>query len=236
MCNLSAQFIGNASRSFGGQQYQQHTQQFTVDATQLLLLKNKPTTLHDADDWTWVTARRQRKKKKVLAGFARATGDRALTASIHDVVVLPELQGLGLGRKLLAKATNQVTDLLLLFCLSLLFCVFTKHKEGHQPGNKFNCHCLFVTVLSFQHKQKATDQVPDWVVTVLFITILLSFVKPYKRLSFACSLLLAHVLLQLGSPLQICAWQAESLMSVMPYICKFINALVPFHIRHLWYV
>ncbi|KAL3152419.1 hypothetical protein ABBQ32_001470 [Trebouxia sp. C0010 RCD-2024] len=61
------------------------------------------------DDWTWVTTRRQRKKKKVLAGFARATGDRALTASIHDLVVLPELQGLGLGRKLLAKATNQVT-------------------------------------------------------------------------------------------------------------------------------
>ena len=57
-------------------------------------------------------ARRQRKKRKVLAGFARATGDRALTASIHDLVVLPELQGLGLGRKLLAKATNQVTTLL----------------------------------------------------------------------------------------------------------------------------
>lgn len=65
-----------------------------------------------------MTARRQRKKKKVLAGFARATGDCALTASIHDVVVLPELQGLGLGRKLLAKATNQVTDLVVLspFC------------------------------------------------------------------------------------------------------------------------
>lgn len=62
------------------------------------------------DDWTWVTTRRQRKKRKVLAGFARATGDRALTASIHDLVVLPELQGLGLGRKLLAKATNQVRN------------------------------------------------------------------------------------------------------------------------------
>ena len=61
-----------------------------------------------ADDWSWVTARRQRKKKKVLAGFVRATGDGALTASIHDLVVLPELQGLGLGRKLLAKATMQV--------------------------------------------------------------------------------------------------------------------------------
>ena len=56
-----------------------------------------------------MTTRRQRKKRKVLAGFARATGDRALTASIHDLAVLPELQGLGLGRKLLAKATNQVT-------------------------------------------------------------------------------------------------------------------------------
>lgn len=62
------------------------------------------------DDWTWVTARRQRKKRKILVGFARATGDGALTATIHDVVVLPELQGLGLGRKLLAKATTQVRN------------------------------------------------------------------------------------------------------------------------------
>lgn len=82
---------------------------------------NKPISkLYDADDWTWVMARRQRKKRKVLAGFARATGDRALTASIHDVVVLPELQGLGLGRKLLAKATNQVIGFLCKCTLSAL--------------------------------------------------------------------------------------------------------------------
>ncbi len=62
-----------------------------------------------ADDWSWVKARRQRKKRKVLAGFARATGDGALTATIHDLVVLPELQGLGLGRKLLAKAAIQAS-------------------------------------------------------------------------------------------------------------------------------
>lgn len=74
----------------------------------------------NADDWTWVTTRRQRKKRKVLAGFARATGDRALTASIHDLVVLPELQGLGLGRKLLAKATNQVTA-----CSGLTMCCWS---------------------------------------------------------------------------------------------------------------
>ena len=65
--------------------------------------------MRHADDWSWVTARRQRKKRKVLAGFARATGDGALTATIHDLVVLPELQGLGLGRKLLAKATIQAS-------------------------------------------------------------------------------------------------------------------------------
>jgi hypothetical protein len=67
--------------------------------------------MRHADDWSWVTARRQRKKRKVLAGFARATGDGALTATIHDLVVLPELQGLGLGRKLLAKATIQASVL-----------------------------------------------------------------------------------------------------------------------------
>lgn len=61
-----------------------------------------------ADDWSWVTTRRQQKKRKVLAGFARAMGDGALVATVHDLVVLPELQGLGLGRKLLAKVTSQV--------------------------------------------------------------------------------------------------------------------------------
>ena len=61
-----------------------------------------------ADDWSWVTARRQKKKRKVLAGFARAIGDGALVATVHDIIVLPELQGLGLGRKLLAKITSQV--------------------------------------------------------------------------------------------------------------------------------
>lgn len=65
---------------------------------------------HFADDWSWVTARRQKKKRKVLAGFARAIGDGALVATVHDVVVLPELQGLGLGRKLLAKLTTQVSS------------------------------------------------------------------------------------------------------------------------------
>lgn len=61
-------------------------------------------------DWSWVAERRRRKKRKVLAGFARVSGDCALTATIHDLVVLPELQGLGLGRRLLAKATTQVRN------------------------------------------------------------------------------------------------------------------------------
>ena len=63
-----------------------------------------------AVDWSWVAERRRRKKRKVLAGFARVSGDCALTATIHDLVVLPELQGLGLGRRLLAKATTQVSS------------------------------------------------------------------------------------------------------------------------------
>lgn len=119
-----------------GQQSQQHTQQSIIYATQLVLLRSRPTRLYDADDWTWVTARRQRKKKKVLAGFARATGDRALTASIHDVVVLPELQGLGLGRKLLAKATNQVTNLVVTVLLVTVFLVVSTQD--------FSCTCSFL--------------------------------------------------------------------------------------------
>ena len=59
-------------------------------------------------DWSWVLQRRRRQRRKVLAGFARATGDVTLTASIWDLAIHPELQGLGLGRRLLAKISNQV--------------------------------------------------------------------------------------------------------------------------------
>jgi len=80
-----------------------------VQATNTHVVVVQVSSVRHADDWSWVTARRQRKKRKVLAGFARATGDGALTATIHDLVVLPELQGLGLGRKLLAKVTIQAS-------------------------------------------------------------------------------------------------------------------------------
>ena len=63
-------------------------------------------------DWSWVLQRRRRQRRKVLAGFARATGDLTLTASIWDLAIHPELQGLGLGRRLLAKISNQVRCLL----------------------------------------------------------------------------------------------------------------------------
>ncbi|KAF9595829.1 hypothetical protein IFM89_005315 [Coptis chinensis] len=38
-----------------------------------------------------------------LVGFGRAVSDNGLTASIHDVVVLPSLQGLGIGRRILSR-------------------------------------------------------------------------------------------------------------------------------------
>jgi hypothetical protein len=44
----------------------------------------------------------------VLVGFARAVGDAALVATVHDVAVMPELQRLGLGRQLLARLLRQV--------------------------------------------------------------------------------------------------------------------------------
>ncbi len=87
-----------------------------------------------ADDWTWVTARRQRKKRKVLAGFARATGDGALTATIHDLAVLPELQGLGLGRKLLAKATTQVSAHCQIYASNTGFVVSRVWLQLHTPN------------------------------------------------------------------------------------------------------
>lgn len=50
--------------------------------------------------WAWPARRRGR---RVLVGFARAVSDAALVATLHDVAVLPELQGLGLGRALLTR-------------------------------------------------------------------------------------------------------------------------------------
>ncbi len=67
-------------------------------------------------DWSWVLQRRRRQRRKVLAGFVRATGDVTLTASIWDLAIHPELQGLGLGRRLLAKISNQVGCLLRYHC------------------------------------------------------------------------------------------------------------------------
>lgn len=108
-----------------------------------------------ADDWSWVTARRQKKKRKVLAGFARAIGDGALVATVHDIVVLPELHGLGLGRKLLAKITSQVhmlpqhvscacvASLLCASCRPTHICVQTATNNPLSPlcGHSVGCYC-----------------------------------------------------------------------------------------------
>lgn len=45
---------------------------------------------------------------KKLVGFARAIGDTALVATVHDVVVHPELRSLGLGRMLVRRLVGQV--------------------------------------------------------------------------------------------------------------------------------
>lgn len=83
------------------------------------------------DDWSWVMARRKQKKRKVLAGFARAIGDGALVATVHDVVVLPELQGLGLGRKLLAKITTQVGLAPSKLCRLAIICHYKSNCQVH---------------------------------------------------------------------------------------------------------
>ncbi|XP_039114371.1 uncharacterized protein LOC120249789 isoform X2 [Dioscorea cayenensis subsp. rotundata] len=41
-----------------------------------------------------------------LVGFGRAVSDGGLTASIHDVVVIPSLQRLGIGRKIVNRITR----------------------------------------------------------------------------------------------------------------------------------
>lgn len=62
---------------------------------------------------------RPRRTRRVLVGFARAVGDATLVATVHDVAVLPELQGLGLGRQLLDRLTRQL-DMLGIIDVGLL--------------------------------------------------------------------------------------------------------------------
>lgn len=54
--------------------------------------------------WAPAGARR-RLSRKVLVGFARAVGDAALVATLHDVAVAPELRRRGLGAMLLQRLT-----------------------------------------------------------------------------------------------------------------------------------
>ncbi|CAN1151468.1 Uncharacterized N-acetyltransferase ycf52 [Linum perenne] len=45
-----------------------------------------------------------------LVGFGRAVTDVGLTASIHDVVVVPELQGMGIGKMIVQKILRILTS------------------------------------------------------------------------------------------------------------------------------
>eukprot|EP00878_Enallax_costatus_P028381 GHUV01030654.1.p1 GENE.GHUV01030654.1~~GHUV01030654.1.p1 ORF type:complete len:143 (+),score=28.24 GHUV01030654.1:679-1107(+) len=53
--------------------------------------------------WGWRRPRR-------LVGFARAAGDLSLVATIHDVLVHPEMQGYGLGSVMLRRLLNQIAN------------------------------------------------------------------------------------------------------------------------------
>jgi ribosomal protein S18 acetylase RimI-like enzyme len=57
-------------------------------------------------------ARRRRgtSRRPILVGFARAVGDRQLVATVHDVAVLPELRGMGLGTQLVKRLTKSLYD------------------------------------------------------------------------------------------------------------------------------
>jgi GNAT superfamily N-acetyltransferase len=46
--------------------------------------------------------------KRTLVAFGRATSDRALTASIHDIAVAPSLQGQGIGRRLMQRIVREI--------------------------------------------------------------------------------------------------------------------------------
>ncbi|KAK9817012.1 hypothetical protein WJX72_008304 [[Myrmecia] bisecta] len=96
----------------------------------------------DEETWQWVAARRRRTCQRRLVGFARAIGDTTLVATIHDVVVLPELQGVGLGRSLLRRLASQICRLGATDIGALVppqteaffhACAFAPDREGSQP-------------------------------------------------------------------------------------------------------
>ncbi|PSC75498.1 acetyltransferase NSI [Micractinium conductrix] len=60
---------------------------------------------------SWRVSTRRSRPRRVLVGFARAVGDAALVATVHDVAVLPALQGLGLGQQLVERLTRQLDTL-----------------------------------------------------------------------------------------------------------------------------
>eukprot|EP00882_Tetradesmus_deserticola_P028095 GHRQ01031279.1.p1 GENE.GHRQ01031279.1~~GHRQ01031279.1.p1 ORF type:complete len:212 (+),score=72.85 GHRQ01031279.1:202-837(+) len=52
--------------------------------------------------WQWGRPRR-------LVGFVRVAGDASLVATIHDLLIHPDMQGYGLGGGLLQRCVNQVS-------------------------------------------------------------------------------------------------------------------------------
>jgi aralkylamine N-acetyltransferase len=70
------------------------------------------TALDNTHQMVWIRASRQSRFAKLgqLIGFARATSDGALSATIWDVAVLPSWQRLGLGRALIERLTYQLMD------------------------------------------------------------------------------------------------------------------------------
>lgn len=64
--------------------------------------------------WCWILLRQ---------GYARAIGDGALVATVHDVIVHPELQRQGLGRALIQRLLTQVSPL-----------ISTKYNENSYLG------------------------------------------------------------------------------------------------------
>ena len=58
------------------------------------------------DDPGWW--RPQQQQQRVLVGFARAVTDASMVGIVHDVCVMPELRGRGLGKQLLDRLTKQV--------------------------------------------------------------------------------------------------------------------------------
>lgn len=92
-----------------------------------------------------------------LIGFARATSDGIYRAGIWDVVIHPEYQGLGLGRKLVETLISHP----LLHRVERIY-LTTTHQQSFYKRIGFKCNASTTMVLENVEIESLVMEHPEW--------------------------------------------------------------------------